>query len=72
MSTCPICGGTGWIDAYYPGNEMERQPPEQYQENCWLCNAKPETYADLADQYDQLRAAGYSNDVAAQYVDMML
>ena len=29
MDECVICSGTGWIDVYYPGDEMERQPPER-------------------------------------------
>ena len=69
-SECIVCGGTGWIEVRSPGDEMERQPPEQSEEPCWLCNPQRQyTYAELADQYDELRARGYSNDDAAAYVD---
>jgi hypothetical protein len=69
-SECVVCGGTGWIEVHYAGDEMERQPPETSEEKCWKCNPQRRyTVAELCDQYDQLRARGYSNDEAAAYVD---
>ena len=34
---CPVCQGWHWIPYDYPGDEMERQPPEHGDVECPLC-----------------------------------
>lgn len=65
-SVCLMCQGARFIP------RMPDLQDRNDEEPCWLCNPKPVTFSEMADQYDALVAKGYSKAQASQWMDAEL